>query len=111
MQERYDFPKRRPATRTRKRLRLEKTSPCACRRVSGSADFTGMCSRIAAFETPPPCMHFHDFLGRPFVYRSPDPEAGRRRFLMQLPSRELKKLAGTRTHYSKAKLVDIILQG
>ena len=34
---------------------------------------------------------------------------GYRRFLMDLPSRKLKALAGTQTHYSKAKLVEMII--
>ena len=49
-----------------------------------------------------------DFIGSFFVYRSPQPMDGYRRFLMDLPSRKLKALAGTQTHYSKAKLVEMI---
>jgi len=47
-----------------------------------------------------------DWLGSFFVYRSP---TGHENFLMMLPSRTLKMLAGTQTHYSKRKLVEIIL--
>jgi len=36
MQERYDFPKRRPATRTRNLLSLLNTSPCAQRKLKGT---------------------------------------------------------------------------
>lgn len=50
-----------------------------------------------------------DFIGSFFVYRSPQPMDGYRRFLMDLPSRKLKALAGTQTHYSKAKLVEMII--
>ena len=50
-----------------------------------------------------------DFIGSFFVYRSPQPMDGYRRFLMDLPSRKLKALAGTQTHSSKAKLVEMII--
>tara|TARA_Y100001963_G_scaffold157979_2_gene256017 strand:+ start:578 stop:754 length:177 start_codon:yes stop_codon:yes gene_type:complete len=50
-----------------------------------------------------------DFIGSFFVYRSPQAMDGYRRFLMDLPSRKLKALAGTQTHYSKAKLVEMII--
>ena len=56
-------------------------------------------------------MKFLDYIGSFFVYRSPQGKDGYRRFLMDLPSRKLKRLAGTQTHYSKKKLVDIILEG
>jgi len=48
-----------------------------------------------------------DFFGKPFVYRSPEPYQGFRRFLQYLPSRKLKQLAETTTHYSKKQLVEI----
>ena len=50
-----------------------------------------------------------DSIGNLFVYRSPEPEESYRNYLLSLPSRELKIRAGTRTHYAKRKLVDIIL--
>tara|TARA_Y100001938_G_scaffold32786_1_gene44892 strand:+ start:988 stop:1179 length:192 start_codon:yes stop_codon:yes gene_type:complete len=50
-----------------------------------------------------------DFLGSPFVYRSPKPYEGFARFLEMLPSRELKSLAETQAHYSKKKLVQLYL--
>jgi len=52
---------------------------------------------------------FLDLLGSFFVYTSPPPYQGYSRFLIALPTRKLKQLAGTNTHYSKQKLVDIIL--
>jgi len=51
-----------------------------------------------------------DFIGSPFVYRSPLPYEGFARFLEMLPSRELKSLAETRAHYSKKKLIQLYLQ-
>ena len=50
-----------------------------------------------------------DKVGSLFVYRSPDHLSGYYRFLQPLPSRQLRKLAGTRSHISKKKLIDIIL--
>ena len=50
-----------------------------------------------------------DFLGSPFVYRSPKPYEGFARFLEMLPSKQLKFLAGTQAHYSKKKLVQLYL--
>ena len=50
-----------------------------------------------------------DSIGNLFVYRSPAPEDSYRNFLLSLPSRELKKRAGTQTHHSKKRLVEIIL--
>ena len=50
-----------------------------------------------------------DKIGSLFVYKSPDPGESYRNFLLSLPSRELKKRAGTQTHHSKKRLVDIIL--
>ena len=53
MQERYDFPKRRPATRTLNRFSLLKTSPCAQRKDSGCV-FTAMYYILVIFCTLPP---------------------------------------------------------
>ena len=50
-----------------------------------------------------------DFLGSPFVYRSPKPYEGFARFLEMLPSKQLKALAETQAHYSKKKLVQLYL--
>ena len=50
-----------------------------------------------------------DKVGSLFVYRSPKHLSGYYRFLQPLPSRQLRKLAGTRSHLSKKKLIDIIL--
>tara|TARA_B100001029_G_C14658992_1_gene233390 strand:- start:157 stop:348 length:192 start_codon:yes stop_codon:yes gene_type:complete len=52
---------------------------------------------------------FLDFLGSPFVYRSPKPYEGFARFLEMLPSKQLKALAETQAHYSKKKLVQLYL--
>ena len=51
-----------------------------------------------------------DFLGSPFVYRSPKPYQGFARFLEHLPSKQLRGLAETAAHCSKKKLVQIYLQ-
>ena len=50
-----------------------------------------------------------DFLGSPFVYRSPKPYEGFAIFLEMLPSKQLKALAETQAHYSKKKLVQLYL--
>jgi len=50
-----------------------------------------------------------DFLGSGFVYKSPKPYDGFKRFLEDLPSRKLRSLADTNAHYSKKKLVQIYL--
>ena len=52
---------------------------------------------------------FLDFLGSPFVYRSPKPYEGFARFLEMLPSKQLKALAETQAPYSKKKLVQLYL--
>ena len=52
---------------------------------------------------------FLDFLGSPFIYRSPKPYEGFARFLEMLPSKKLKALAETQAHYSKKKLVQLYL--
>ena len=53
---------------------------------------------------------FLDLIGSFFVYTSPPPNSGYARFLIGLPTRKLKKLAGTNSHYSKKKLVEMILE-
>ena len=55
-------------------------------------------------------MNFLDWLGSGFVYRSPKPYDGFKRFLTDLPSRKLRSLADTNAHYSKKKLVQLYLQ-
>ena len=55
-------------------------------------------------------MKLLDWLGSFFVYRSPKPYQGFARFLETRTSRELRLLAGTTTHHSKKKLVQIYLQ-
>ena len=51
-----------------------------------------------------------NFLGSGFVYRSPKPYDGFARFLLDLPSRELRSLAESKAHCSKKKLVQLYLQ-
>ena len=53
---------------------------------------------------------FLDLIGSFFVYTSPPPHSGYARFLIDLPTRKLKALAGTNSHYSKKKLVEMILE-
>ena len=55
-------------------------------------------------------MNFLDWLGSGFVYKSPKPYDGFKRFLVDLPSRKLRSLADTNAHYSKKKLVELYLQ-
>ena len=55
-------------------------------------------------------MNFLDWLGSGFVYKSPKPYDGFKRFLVDLPSRKLRLLADTNAHYSKKKLVELYLQ-
>ena len=50
-----------------------------------------------------------DWVGGFFVYRSPEPGQGYYNLLLQLTSKKLQALAGTRTHYSKKKLVAMII--
>ena len=50
-----------------------------------------------------------DKVGGLFVYRSPTPLQGYYNMLLQLPSKKLKALAGTKAHCKKTKLVDMIL--
>ena len=55
-------------------------------------------------------MNFLDWLGSGFVYKSPKPYDGFKRFLLDLPSRKLRSLAESNAHYSKKKLVELYLQ-
>ena len=55
-------------------------------------------------------MKLLDWIGSFFVYKSPTPIDGFRHNLESLPSKQLKQLAGTQTHYSKKKLVQLIMQ-
>ena len=55
-------------------------------------------------------MNLLDWLGSGFVYKSPDPVQGFKRFLIDLPSRKLRSLADTNAHYSKKRLVELYLQ-
>ena len=53
---------------------------------------------------------FLDFIGSGFIYKSPEPYDGFKRFLLDLPSRELRSLAESNAHCSKKKLVQLYLQ-
>tara|TARA_R100001082_G_scaffold102190_1_gene72101 strand:- start:438 stop:638 length:201 start_codon:yes stop_codon:yes gene_type:complete len=53
---------------------------------------------------------FLDAVGSLFVYRSPKPNEGFARFLIDLPSKKLRFLADTNAHYSKKKLVKLYLE-
>ena len=53
---------------------------------------------------------FLDFIGSGFVYKSPKPYEGFKRFLLDLPSRKLRSLAESNAHCSKKKLVQLYLQ-
>ena len=55
-------------------------------------------------------MNLLDWLGSGFVYKSPKPYNGFKRFLLDLPSRELRSLAESNAHCSKKKLVQLYLQ-
>jgi hypothetical protein len=50
-----------------------------------------------------------DLLGGLFVYKSPEPLDGYARFLRELTSKKLQKLAGTNSHYSKTILINMIV--
>lgn len=50
-----------------------------------------------------------DFIGSGFVYKSPKPYEGFKRFLIDLPSKQLRLLAETNAHCSKKKLVELYL--
>ena len=55
-------------------------------------------------------MKILNWLGSGFVYKSPKPYDGFKRFLVDLPSRKLRALADTTAHYSKKRLVELYLQ-
>ena len=55
-------------------------------------------------------MNFFDWIGSGFVYKSPKPYEGFARFLIDLPSKELRSLAESNAHCSKKKLVQLYLQ-
>jgi hypothetical protein len=50
-----------------------------------------------------------DLLGGLFVYKSPEPLDGMKTNLRYMTSRELRKLAGTNSHYSKTILINMIV--
>jgi hypothetical protein len=52
-----------------------------------------------------------DLIGSLFVYKSPEPLDGYRRFLRYKTSKELQKIAGTSSHYSKTILINMIIDG
>ncbi len=54
-------------------------------------------------------MNLLNAIGSLFVYRSPQPFDGYERFLRDLTSKRLQSLAGTRTHYSKTILINMIV--
>tara|TARA_R100000152_G_C6739327_1_gene163215 strand:+ start:271 stop:459 length:189 start_codon:yes stop_codon:yes gene_type:complete len=49
-----------------------------------------------------------DAIGSLFVYRSPEPFDGFRRYLRHVTNYELRKLAGTKHHYNKTMLINMI---
>ena len=53
---------------------------------------------------------FLDAIGSLFVYKSPKPYQGFARFLIDLPSKQLRSLAESNAHCSKKKLVQLYLQ-
>ena len=53
---------------------------------------------------------FLDAIGSFFIYKSPKPYEGFKRFLLDLSSRELRSLAESNAHCTKKKLVEIYLQ-
>tara|TARA_B100000427_G_scaffold192091_1_gene159702 strand:- start:798 stop:995 length:198 start_codon:yes stop_codon:yes gene_type:complete len=55
-------------------------------------------------------MNLLDWIGSGFIYKSPKPYDGFKRFLLDLPSRQLRFLADSRAHKSKKKLVELYLQ-
>ena len=54
-------------------------------------------------------MRLLDVIGSLFVYTSPDPYDGYRRFLRDKTSKELQVHAGTTSHYSKTILINMII--
>jgi len=55
-------------------------------------------------------MKILNWIGSFFVYRSPKEREGFKTFLLTLSAKKLRLLAGTTTHYSKKKLVELYLQ-
>jgi len=55
-------------------------------------------------------MKILNWIGSGFVYKSPKPYDGFKRFLLDLPSSQLRFLADSRAHKSKKKLVELYLQ-
>ena len=55
-------------------------------------------------------MKILNWIGSGFVYKSPKPYEGFARFLIDLPSKELRSLAESNAHCSKKKLVQLYLQ-
>ena len=55
-------------------------------------------------------MRLLDWLGSPFVYRSPKPTEGFISFLPKLSNRQLRAMVGTTSHLSKKKLIDRYLR-
>jgi hypothetical protein len=51
-----------------------------------------------------------DAIGSLFVYKSPKPYEGFARFLIDLPSKQLRSLADSNAHCSKKKLVKLYLE-
>jgi hypothetical protein len=51
------------------------------------------------------------WIGSLFIYTSPDPKDGYRTFLRYKSSRDLQKIAGTPSHYSKTILINMIIDG
>jgi len=50
-----------------------------------------------------------DLIGKLFIYQSPEPYDGFKRFLRDKTSRELRVLAGTTSHYSKTIMINMII--
>ena len=50
-----------------------------------------------------------DLIGKFFVYESPEPLDGMKRFLRDKTSRQLRVLAGTTSHYSKTIMINMII--
>tara|TARA_R100001082_G_C4355012_1_gene156417 strand:- start:837 stop:1040 length:204 start_codon:yes stop_codon:yes gene_type:complete len=51
-----------------------------------------------------------DAIGSFFIYRSPSSKESFASILKTFPNRKLRSLAGTKTHYSKKQLIQIILK-
>jgi len=50
-----------------------------------------------------------DLIGKLFIYESPEPYDGLKRFLRDKTSRELRVLAETPSHYSKTIMINMII--